>query len=141
MQNALEQCVFHRRCVFFWSKHLVHFNKHQLPEMLSIIKYLKACSKMIIISRQNVAIRIKVKHLLNVNSLEIIWSSFWLIIMNKLLRKPVLVRKSLFHLFRHWFLTLCFFLTKETSHSNMFLQRKLSEMNLFHGCFHNLAPF
>ena len=82
------------------------------------------------ISKQNVAMRMQVKHLLIVNSLEIIWSSFWLIIMNKLLRKPVLVRKSLFYLFRHWFLTLCFFLTKETSHSNMFLQRKLSEMNL-----------
>ena len=50
----------------------------------------------------------QVKHLLNVNSLEIIWSSFLLIIMNKLLRKPALVRKSLFHLFWYWFLTLSF---------------------------------
>ena len=51
------------------------------------------------ISKQNVAIRMQVKHLLNVNSLEIIWSSFLSIIMNKLLRNPVLVRKSLFHFF------------------------------------------
>ena len=43
-------------------------------------------------------------------------------ITNKLLRKSVLVRKSLFHLFLHWFLTLSFFLTYETSHSNMSLQ-------------------
>ena len=47
------------------------------------------------ISKQNVAIRMQVKHLLNINNLEIIWSSFSLIIMNKFLRKPVLVRKSL----------------------------------------------
>ena len=60
------------------------------------------------ISKQNVAIRMQVKHLLNVNSLEIIWSSFLLIIMNQLLRKSVLVRKSLFHLFWNWFLTLSF---------------------------------
>ena len=39
-------------------------------------------------------IRMEVKHLLNVSSLEIIWSSFLLIIMNKFLKKPVLVRKS-----------------------------------------------
>ena len=60
------------------------------------------------ISKQNVAIRMEVKHLLNINSSEIIWPSFLLIIMNKLLRKPVLVRKSLFHLFWYWFLTLSF---------------------------------
>ena len=41
----------------------------------------------------------QVKHLLKVNSLEIIWASFLLIIMNKLLKKPALVRKFLFHLF------------------------------------------
>ena len=33
---------------------------------------LKACSKMFHISKQNVAIRMQVKHLLNVNRLEII---------------------------------------------------------------------
>ena len=60
------------------------------------------------ISKQNVAMRIQVEHLLNFNGLEIIWSSFLLIIMNKLLRKPALVRKSLFHLFWYWFLTLSF---------------------------------
>ena len=49
------------------------------------------------ISTQNVAIRMQVKHLLKGNSLEIIWSSFLLIIMSKLLWNPVLVRKSLFH--------------------------------------------
>ena len=54
------------------------------------------------ISKQKVAIKMHVKHLLNFNSLEIIWSSFLLIIINKLLRK------SLFHLFWHWFLTLSF---------------------------------
>ena len=32
-------------------------------------------------------------------------------VMNKLLRKPVLVRKSSFHLFWHWFLTLPFVLS------------------------------
>ena len=66
------------------------------------------------ISKQNVAIRMQVTNLLNVNSLEIIWSSFSLIIMNELLRKPVLVRKSLFHLFWHWFLTLSFLHRKLT---------------------------
>ena len=60
------------------------------------------------ISKQNVAMRIQAEHLLNFNGLEIIWSSFLLIIMNKLLRKPALVRKSLFHLFWYWFLTLSF---------------------------------
>ena len=49
------------------------------------------------ISKQNVAIRMQVKHLPKGNSLEIIWSSFLLIIMSKLLWNPVLVRKSLFH--------------------------------------------
>ena len=52
--------------------------------------------------------RIQAEHLLNFNGLEIIWSSFLLIIMNKLLRKPALARKSLFHLFWYWFLTLSF---------------------------------
>ena len=66
------------------------------------------------ISKQNVAIRMQVKHLLNVNSLEIIWSSFLLIIKNKVFRKPVLIRKSLFHLFWHWFLTLSFLQRKLT---------------------------
>ena len=66
------------------------------------------------ISKQNVAIRMQVTNLLNANSLEIIWSSFSLIIMNELLRKPVLVRKSLFHLFWHWFLTLSFLHRKLT---------------------------
>ena len=66
------------------------------------------------ISKQNVAIRMQVTNLLNVNSLEIIWSSFSLIIMNELLRKPVLVRKSLFHLLWHWFLTLSFLQRKLT---------------------------
>ena len=43
--------------------------------------------------------------------------------MNKLLRKPVLVRKSLFHLFWHWFLTLSLSLSfSYIGHSNMFLQ-------------------
>ena len=65
------------------------------------------------IPKQNVAIRMKVKYLLNVNSSEIISSSFLLIIMNKLLRKHVLVRKSLFHLFWHWFLILSFFLHRK----------------------------
>ena len=65
-------------------------------------------------SKQNVAIRMQETNLLNVNSLEIIWSSFSLIIMNELLRKPVLVRKSLFHLFWHWFLTLSFLHRKLT---------------------------
>ena len=58
---------------------------------------------MLHISKQNVAIGMQVKHLLKVNS-----SSFLLIIMNKLPRKPVLVRKSLFHLLWHWFFTLSF---------------------------------
>ena len=69
------------------------------------------------IPKKNVAIRIQVKYLLNVNSLEIIWPSFLLI-----LRKPILVKISLFNLFWHWFLTLSFFLIQETSHSNLFLQ-------------------
>ena len=81
-------------------------------KLLSITKHLKTCSKIFLISKQNVAIRMQVKHLLNVNSLEIIWSSFSLIIVSQLLRKHVLVRKSLFHLFWNWFLTLSFLHTK-----------------------------
>ena len=46
------------------------------------------------ISKQNVAIRMQVKHLLNVKYLEIVL----LITMNKLFRKPALVRKHLFFL-------------------------------------------
>ena len=45
--------------------------------------------------------RMQVKHLMNVSIFEIICSNFLLIIMRKLLRKSVLVRKSLFHLFWH----------------------------------------
>ena len=40
--------------------------------------------------KKNVA-RMQVKHLLNVRSLDIIWSSFLCLTLNKLLRKPVLV--------------------------------------------------
>ena len=78
--------------------------------------------------------------MLNVNSLEIVWSSFLLI-----LRKPILVKISLFNLFWHWFLILSFFLMQETNHSNIFLQSyrwnwnqilfRLSKRNLPHGCF------
>ena len=50
-----------------------------------------------------VAKRLQGKHLLNVNSLEIIWSSILLIIMNKLL-----VRKSKFQLLWHWFITVSY---------------------------------
>ena len=39
-------------------------------------------------------------------SVEIIWSSFLFLTLNKLLRKPVLVIKSLYYLFWHWFITL-----------------------------------
>ena len=42
--------------------------------------------------KKNVA-RMQVKHLLNINSLDIIWSSFFFLTLNKLLREPVLVQK------------------------------------------------
>ena len=89
-------------------------------QLLSITKYLKACSKMFHISKQNVD---KNASETFAERLEIIWSSFLLMIMNKLLRKPVLVRKSLFHLFWHWFLTLSFFLS--------FFHRKLDIQTCF----------
>ena len=73
------------------------------------------------ISEQYVAKKMSVKHLLNVSSLNNIWSNFLLLVMSKLLRKPVLVRKSLFQLFCHWFLTL----------SLSFLHRKLATETCF----------
>ena len=47
--------------------------------------------------------RMQVNHLLNFNSLEIIWSSFLFLILtlNKFLRKPVLIIKYLFYLFSY----------------------------------------
>ena len=134
-------------------------------KLLSIINcnysYFEACSEMFHISKQNVAIRMQVKHLPKGNSLEIIWSSFLLIIMSKLLWNPVLVRKSLFHFisslfhsgtgfllflsFLHRKLAIqMFFLPswrqkwKETSGRNFF---KLQKRDLPHVCFHNLATF
>ena len=38
------------------------------------------------------------------NSLGIIWFNVLLLTLKKLLTKTVLVRKSLFHLFWHWFI-------------------------------------
>ena len=61
------------------------------------------------ISKQNVAVRMQVKRLLNGNSLEIIWFSFLLTIMNNLFRKPVLNRKSLFQFSGTGFLLFLFF--------------------------------
>ena len=64
---------------------------------------------------QNVAISMHVKHLLN-GTLTIYRLSdivFLLIIMKKLLRKPVLVRKSLFQLLWHWFLLFLSFLHRK----------------------------
>ena len=58
------------------------------------------------ISKQNVSTRMQEKHLLKVNGFEIMLFNFLLIIMNRFLRKPVLVRNSLCYLFWHWFLTL-----------------------------------
>ena len=48
------------------------------------------------ISKQNVAIRMQAKNSLNVNILKIIWSCLLLIMMNKILRKPVLARNLYF---------------------------------------------
>ena len=45
----------------------------------------------------------QVKHLLNANSLEIIWSSFLFLNLKKLLDI-----KSLFYLFWRWFITLSY---------------------------------
>ena len=108
--------------------------------------------------KKNVASK-QVKHLLNVNSLDIIWSSFLFLTLKKLLRKPVLVIKSLFYLFWHWFITLSYKLQDVSSygsdHSSIFLQSsrwkwqeasiraffKLSKKNIPCGCFQNLAIF
>ena len=57
----------------------------------------------------------QVKYLLNVNSLGIILSSFFLLTWNKLPRKSVLVIKSLFYLFWYWFITLSYKLQEVTS--------------------------
>ena len=57
----------------------------------------------------------QVKYLLNVNSLDIILSSFFLLTWNKLPRKSVLVIKSLFYLFWYWFITLSYKLQEVTS--------------------------
>ena len=48
---------------------------------------------MFYISKQKVVIRMQVKHLLKINSLETIWSCSLLMIINKLLRKPVFSQK------------------------------------------------
>ena len=48
---------------------------------------------MFYISKQIVVIRMQVKHLLKINSLETIWSCSLLMIINKLLRKPVFSQK------------------------------------------------
>ena len=66
--------------------------------------------------KKNVA-RMQVKHLLSVNSLGIVWSSFfyfwlWAGLLGR--RKPVLVIKYLFYLFCHWFITLNFKLQEVT---------------------------
>ena len=76
-------------------------------QLQSTSRHVQKCSTF----QNKMWIRMQVKHLLNVNSLEIIWSSFLLIVMNTLLSKPALIRKSLFQLFWHWFLTLSFFLS------------------------------
>ena len=57
----------------------------------------------------------QVSHLRNVNSLDIIWSSFLFLTVNKFLRKPVLVIKYLFYLFWYWFITLSYMLQELTS--------------------------
>ena len=46
------------------------------------------------------------ENLLNVTRIEIIWSSFLSLGLNKFFRKLVLVIKSLFQLLWHWFTTL-----------------------------------
>ena len=67
-----------------------------------------------------------VKHLLNFSSLDIMLSSVLFLILNKFLRKPVLVIKFLFYLFWHWFITLSYKLqelsSQEIRNSSMFLQ-------------------
>ena len=66
------------------------------------------------------------KHLLNVNSLDIIWSIFLHLTLNKPLAKPVLVIKSLLYLSSHWIITISYTLQEvtsyESSYSGMFLQ-------------------
>ena len=47
---------------------------------------------------KKIVARMQVNHLLSVNRLGIIWSSFLFLTLNKFLRKPVLVTKYLFHL-------------------------------------------
>ena len=54
----------------------------------------------------------QVNHFLKVNSLDIIWSSFLFVTLNKLLRKPALVVKSLSYLFWHCFATLSYKFTR-----------------------------
>ena len=67
-------------------------NKYQLAEMLlAACSYYQLWSTSIHVQKystcqKNVA-RMQVKHLLNVNSLEIIWSSFLFLTLNKFLRK------------------------------------------------------
>ena len=56
-------------------------------------------------AKKNVA-KTQVKHLLNLSSLDIIWSSFLFLTLNKLLGKHVLVIESLFHFFWHSLITL-----------------------------------
>ena len=91
---------------------------------MSIINYLKTF-KNVSYSKKNVA-RTQVKHLLSLSSLDIIWSSFLFLTLNKLLGKHVLVRDSLFHFFWHSFITISKdklqVTSEEGSHSSKFLQ-------------------
>ena len=66
--------------------------------------------------KKNVA-RMQVKHLLNVNSLEITWPSFLFLTLNKLLRteETCFSYKSSFYLFWHWFITRSYKLQEVTS--------------------------
>ena len=111
--------------------------------------------------KKNVA-GMQVKHLLNVNSVENIWSSFFFLTLNNLLRKEetcfsykiflllvlALVYCSFLQVARGNFIgKLLFkyvFANLKVKMERNFHQRfffKLSKKNHPHGCFHNLATF
>ena len=62
-------------------------------------------------------VRMQVKHLLSVNSLEIVWSSFSFLTLNKLLRKEetCFSCKIFIYLFWQWLITLSYKLQEATS--------------------------
>ena len=123
-KNYCYPWCFYHKCAFnlliWWLANWINssvsigsLNKNQLAEMLltacnyyqlwSTSRHVQKCS-----TCQNNVARMQVKHLLNVNNSDIIWSSSIFLTLNILLRTPALVIESLFYFFWHWFITISY---------------------------------